>query len=131
MTTELTVLAYSGLLALLLTLIQGTRGVVLLGLPTAAGNQHDVPAWTGWNDRLNRALRNHIEALVIFVPVVLAVQLGGLNNETTAHGCNDIHHRPRSTCGAVHRRGAMVAHRSLGSRRCWYRDGRQSTALTA
>lgn len=86
MTTELTVLAYAGLLALLLTLIQGTRSVLLLGLPTAAGNQHDVPAWTGWNDRLNRALRNHMESLIIFVPVVLAIQLGGLNNETTATG---------------------------------------------
>ena len=35
------VAAIGGLL-LLLTLIQGTRNVIFLGLPTAAGNQHDI-----------------------------------------------------------------------------------------
>jgi uncharacterized MAPEG superfamily protein len=58
----------------------------VLGLPTAAGNQHDLTPWTGWNDRLNRAIRNLIEAIAIFAPIVIAVQISGLNNETTAMG---------------------------------------------
>ncbi len=57
-----------------------------VGLPTAAGNQHDIAPWTGWNDRLNRAIRNLIEAIAIFAPIVIAVQISGLNNETTAMG---------------------------------------------
>ncbi len=80
-----TVAAVSGLL-LLLTLIQGTRNVLLLGLPTAAGNQHNIDPWTGANDRLNRATRNLIEAIAIFAPIAIAVQVLGLTNEWTALG---------------------------------------------
>ena len=86
MTTEALMLAATGGLLLLLTLIQGTRNVLVLGLPTAAGNQHDIAPWAGWNDRLNRAIRNLIEAIAIFAPIVIAVQISGLNNETTAMG---------------------------------------------
>ena len=86
MTTELLMLAATGGLLFLLTAIQGTRNVLALGLATAAGNQHDIAPWTGWNDRLNRAIRNLMEAIAIFVPVVVAVQIAGLNNETTAMG---------------------------------------------
>ena len=86
MTIEMQILAASGALLLLLTLIQGTRNVLVLGLPTAAGNQHDIAPWTGINDRLNRAIKNLMEALAIFVPIAVAVQLSSLNNETTALG---------------------------------------------
>ena len=86
MTTEALMLAATGGLVLLLTVIQGTRNVLVLGLTTAAGNQHDIALWTGWNDRLNRAIRNLIEAIAIFAPIVIAVQISGLNNETTAMG---------------------------------------------
>ncbi len=86
MTTEVLMLAATGGLLLLLTVVQGTRNVLALGLATAAGNQHDIAPWTGWNDRLNRAIRNLIEAIAIFAPIVIAVQISGLNNETTAMG---------------------------------------------
>jgi len=77
--------AIAGVL-LLLTLIQGTRNVLVLGLPTAAGNQHDIAPWTGANDRLNRAIRNLIETVAIFVPLAVAVEVMGLTNSTTALG---------------------------------------------
>ncbi len=86
MTTEALMLAATGGLLFLLTVIQGTRNVLVLGVATAAGNQHDIALWTGWNDRLNRAIRNLIEAIAIFAPIVIAVQISGLNNETTAMG---------------------------------------------
>ncbi|MAZ87555.1 MAG: hypothetical protein CL693_07910 [Cellvibrionaceae bacterium] len=73
-------------LLLLLTLIQGTRNVLVLGLPVAAGNQHDISPWSGANDRLNRAIRNLMEAIVIFAPLAVAVEVMGLTNETTALG---------------------------------------------
>ena len=86
MNIELIMLAAAGGLILLLTLLQGTRNVLVLGLPTAAGNQHDIAPWQGWNDRLNRAIRNQIEGIAIFAPIVLAVTQLGLTNETTALG---------------------------------------------
>ena len=79
-------LAATGAWALILTVIQGTRNVVVLGLPTAASNEYDVTPWTGRNDRLNKSIRNLIEAIVIFGPIVVAVQILGLTNETTALG---------------------------------------------
>ncbi|MEH6468173.1 MAG: MAPEG family protein [Porticoccus sp.] len=86
MNIEIEMLAATAGLLLLMTLIQGTRNVLLLGLSTAAGNQHNIAAWTGWNDRLNRAIDNLKEAIVIFMPLTIAVQLLGLSNETTALG---------------------------------------------
>jgi len=86
MNTEIYILAYIGTFLLLLTLIQGTRNVLVLGLPTAAGNQHDVPQWNGWHDRLNRAIRNLIESIVIFAPIAISIHLLGLSNETSALG---------------------------------------------
>lgn len=86
MSTELLMLAAAGGFILLLTLIQGTRNIILLGLVTAAGNQHDIAPWQGWNDRLNRAIRNQIEAIAVFAPVLITVELAELTNQTTAIG---------------------------------------------
>lgn len=86
MSTELFMLAMAGGFILLLTLVQGTRNIFALGLVTAAGNQHDIDPWSGWNDRLNRAIKNQIEGIVIFAPILLAIELANLNNGTTALG---------------------------------------------
>ena len=86
MSTEIQMLSLTGLVLFLLTIIQGTRNVLALGLPTAAGNQDDIAPWTGWNDRLNRAVRNAIEAISIFAPVVVAVEFADANNATSALG---------------------------------------------
>ena len=86
MSTELFMLAMAGGFILLLTLVQGTRNIFALGLVTAAGNQHDIAPWSGWNDRLNRAIKNQIEGIVIFAPILLAIELASLNNGTTALG---------------------------------------------
>lgn len=86
MSTELFMLAIAGGIILLLTLIQGTRNIFVLGLVTAAGNQHDIAPWSGWNDRLNRAIKNQIEGIVIFAPILLSVEFANLTNESTALG---------------------------------------------
>lgn len=88
MSTEMMVLSATGGLALLLTLLQGTRNVLVLGLARAAGNQHDIPAWQGWHDRLNRALRNLMEAVVIFAPIAVAVEITGSGSAGTALGAS-------------------------------------------
>ena len=86
MSIEIVMLAAAGGLALALTLIQGTRNVIVLGLTTAAGNQHDIAPWDGWNDRLNRALRNLIEAIAVYAPIAIAVYALGVGNDTSALG---------------------------------------------
>lgn len=86
MPIEILALAATGALLLTLTLIQGTRNVLVLGLPTAAGNQHDIAPWSGANDRLNRAIRNLIEAIAIFAPIAITVQVLNLGNDTSALG---------------------------------------------
>lgn len=86
MSIELLMLAAAGGVIVLLTLLQGTRNILVLGLTTAAGNQHDIAPWSGWNDRLNRAIRNQIEGMAIFAPILLSVVLANLTNNTTALG---------------------------------------------
>lgn len=86
MSTELSMLAATACLLLVLTLIQGTRNVLFLGLSVAAGNQHGLATWQGWHDRLNRAIRNLIEAIAIFAPLVIATHLLDLTNDKTAFG---------------------------------------------
>jgi len=86
MNIEIQILAAVGVLLLLLTLIQGTRNVLVLGLPAAAGNQHDIAPWTGWHDRLNRAIRNLIEAIVIYAPIAVVVSILGVGTDTSAFG---------------------------------------------
>lgn len=86
MPTEIFVLAAAGSLALILTLVQATRNVLVLGLSTAAGNQHDIAPWDGWNDRLNRAVRNLVEAIAIYAPFAISVVVLGTGNDTSALG---------------------------------------------
>lgn len=86
MNTELTMLIATSGLILLLTLLQGTRNIIVLGLVTAAGNQHTIPAWSGVHDRFNRAIRNQIEGIVIFAPILLAIVMSGQTNDMTALG---------------------------------------------
>ena len=86
MNTELTMLIATSGLILLLTMLQGTRNILVLGLVTAAGNQHEIPAWLGVHDRLNRAIRNQIEGTVIFAPILLAVVVSDQTTEITASG---------------------------------------------
>jgi len=52
MSIEMQIVAASAGLLLLLTLLQGTINLLVLGLPKAAGNQHDINPWTGAYDRL-------------------------------------------------------------------------------
>lgn len=86
MGAELQMLVATCGLLLVLTILQGLRNIFVLGLPTAAGNQDDVPPWTGAHDRLNRAIRNLMEAMAIFTPLVLGVVAAGASTETTATG---------------------------------------------
>lgn len=86
MTTELTMLAYCVALFAVLLLVQGTLGVLTFGLPYAAGARDEPPAPNTLHARATRVVRNHVEGLVLFAPVVLIAAVVGAESPNTALG---------------------------------------------
>lgn len=86
MKPELTLLAWSVILAIVQVLIaaQGTFNQV--GLMAMVGNRENMPEIAGWGGRANRAARNMVENLVLFAVVVLAVVAAGKSNAMTLLG---------------------------------------------
>ena len=86
MTTELTMLAFSVALLVVLVLVQATVGVQSKGLAPLANNRDDVGAATGFHARMLRVVDNHREGLTMFAPLVLIAAVANLNNSYTALG---------------------------------------------
>ena len=86
MSPDLEMLVWSAALALVQMLIAVLGAQMQVGLPRLAGNREGLPAMTGWAGRAQRAHLNMLESLVVFAIVVLAAELAGRANETTALG---------------------------------------------
>ena len=86
MTTEITMLAYSAALLLLLVVVQATAGVRSQGLVPLANSRDGLPAPTGFHARMLRVVDNHREGLTLFAPVVIVAALAGVQTEQTALG---------------------------------------------
>jgi uncharacterized MAPEG superfamily protein len=84
MKTELTMLAWSAALCVLLVLPYAIGFARTVGLAELAGNRENFPAGTGWIGRARRAHANMIENLVPFAALVLAVVVAGRSSGTTA-----------------------------------------------
>jgi len=86
MKPELSLLAWSVLLAFvqLLVAVQGAMGQV--GLMPLFGNREGMPEIKGWGGRAARAHRNMIENLVLFAALVLAAVVAGKTNSMTLLG---------------------------------------------
>lgn len=86
MTTDLTLLGWSAVLAFVQMCT--TAGFITLtyGIPAALGNRAELPAHTGALLRSTRALQNMVESLVIFAAAVLAVHAAGREDGLTALG---------------------------------------------
>ena len=79
------VTVYSGLLFIPYAYVRISRiGFVQLLVNPLPG---DDPFEQEWAHRAYRAHMNAIENIVIFAPLVLAVEITGANNETTAMAC--------------------------------------------
>ena len=87
MPLDLTFLIWSVALALVQIVIAVLGAMLQVGLPALAGNRESLPAITGWAGRAARAHRNMLENLGLFTALVLAAQLAGRANGTTALGC--------------------------------------------
>lgn len=85
MTTELTVLAYAGLLQVVQFAMFSVAANLQIG-PKRAMSPRDQPiALTGKPGRLQRALNNHFEGLILFTLAVVVVTLGDKANGFTAN----------------------------------------------
>jgi len=83
MTQELMMIVYSAIILFVMIGVQGAVGLINNGL-TWGGGARDVAAKPNvLHGRATRAIKNHIEALCMFVPVVLVLQIAGISNEAT------------------------------------------------
>lgn len=86
MKPELTLLAWSVILAILHMLIAVQALVSTKGLMAAIGNREGLPELPGWAGRAVRANRNMAENLALFAAVVLAAAVLGKSNDITLLG---------------------------------------------
>jgi uncharacterized MAPEG superfamily protein len=86
MPLELKIIVWSLALAFVLVLIAVSGAIIQVGLPKLAGNREGLADCTGWPGRAQRAHRNLLENLILFVSLVLVAHAAGRLNDTTALG---------------------------------------------
>lgn len=86
MSVELTMLAYSVMLLLVLVLIQANAGIRSVGLVPLANSRDGLAAPQGFHARTLRCVDNHREGLTMFAPLVLIAALTHVSNGTTVLG---------------------------------------------
>lgn len=86
MNPELTLLAWSVILAIVHMLIAVQGSMNQVGLMTLIGNREGFPEILGWGGRACRASRNMAENLPLFAAVVLAAVIAGKTNNMTLLG---------------------------------------------
>jgi uncharacterized MAPEG superfamily protein len=84
MTPELLVLALAGLLQIAQYVLFSIAANLQVGLGYSTSPRDEHRPLTGTAGRLERALRNHFEALMLFVPAVLVVTVSGQSSGLTA-----------------------------------------------
>ncbi len=86
MSVELRLLAYSVGLLFALILVQASAATRAQGAKVMAGNRDDLPPPKPFQGRSMRALQNHIEAMMMFAPLVLIAAVQGIHTEMTELG---------------------------------------------
>lgn len=74
----------AALFTLLLVILFSVGSIAAVGLPTLLGNRENMPEFTGWLGRAQRAHANALENLVPFAIIAIAVQLSGVSNQISA-----------------------------------------------
>ncbi len=83
MTVELSAIAYSGILLLLLILISAASNVSAMGQAWGVGNREDTPPSDGFKGRAKRAYMNLLEQLVVFSAIAIPAHLAGIHSGLT------------------------------------------------
>ncbi len=86
MTVDLTMLAWSAALCLVLALPYTIGLNKALGLPILVGNRENFPTVEGWIGRAKRAHMNMLENLAPFAALVLIAHVAGKADASTALG---------------------------------------------
>jgi uncharacterized MAPEG superfamily protein len=74
-TPELYYLVWSAALTLVPAVIAVGGAQLQVGLPRLAGNRENMPEFTGWAGRAQRAHRNMLKSLVLFAILAPAARL--------------------------------------------------------
>lgn len=86
MTPDLKLLLWSVVLTFVQMLVAVGAANTQVSLATLAGNREDMPELTGWAGRAQRAHRNMLENLPLFIALVLIAQAAGKTNAMTLLG---------------------------------------------
>jgi uncharacterized MAPEG superfamily protein len=86
MKPELSLLLWSVALAFVQVLVAVQGAMMQLGLPALAANREALPELKGWAGRAQRAQRNMVENLLLFVPLVLVAVVADKTNAITLLG---------------------------------------------
>ncbi len=86
MTVDLTMLAWSAALCLVLALPYTIGLNKALGLPILVGNRENFPTVEGWIGRAKRAHMNMLENIAPFAALVLVAHVAGKADASTALG---------------------------------------------
>jgi uncharacterized MAPEG superfamily protein len=84
MPIELTMLAWSATLCVILAVPYTVGLIGERGLPLVAGNRENFAPPTGWMGRARRAHRNLVENLIPFAALILCVVIANKTSGTTA-----------------------------------------------
>jgi len=86
MTLELWMLLGSSMLLFVLIMLQQLHVDLTLGPKYALSNREEAKPSTGISGRIDRAILNLRENLLLFVPVVLVLAIVGISNGITQNG---------------------------------------------
>ena len=86
MKPELVLLLWAVALTVVQMLIAVSGATLQVGLPKLASNRENMPAFTGWVGRADRAHLNMLENLVLFAALVLLVFATNKSNPMTVLG---------------------------------------------
>jgi uncharacterized MAPEG superfamily protein len=86
MSPEMNLLVWSVALTFVQVLIALAGAALQVGLPRLSGNREGLGEFEGWAGRAQRAHRNMLESLPLFIALVLIAQIAGRTNALTLLG---------------------------------------------
>lgn len=86
MPQELEVLLYTTILTFVLLAVQGAMTPIFHGFKWGLGSRDETKEPSVLQGRANRIVANHMEGMVLFIPLILMVHLLDLSSQTTSNG---------------------------------------------
>lgn len=126
MTIELTMLAWSTVLLIVLIMTSANANLMAMGMEWGVGNRDEPSTVTGWGARARRTYLNHMENLLIFGLLVIVAHLGNVHSDLTVMGAQ-LFLAARIVYAALYIAGISA----MGSRTLVYFAGLVGTVMIA